>query len=465
MNDEKRSEHLVAIPYPGRGHINPMMNLCKLLVTKYPNLAITVIVTEEWLSILKPTPIPHAMTFKSIPNVIPLAVNRASNFVDFFKAVFTKMEVPVEELLNELKEEMPPVLAILADTYLPWAVSMGHRRNTPLVSLWTQSPSVFSMFYHFDLVIKNGQFPANLSERGNEIVDYIPGIASTHLAALPAVFSGIGQQILCNALDAVSSSTKAQAIILTTFEELEPQVTTTLKEILSVPIYSVGPVIPHTTLDTTGNDNLEDYFRWLDLQPAESVLYISFGSFLSVSSEQMEEIIQGIRESGVRYLWVARGDTSQIQEDCGEMGLVVPWCDQLKVLCHPSIGGFWTHCGWNSTLEGVYAGVPMLTCAIAFDQAPNQKLIVEDWKIGMIVKKVAKDILVGRKDISKIVQRFMDLDGTESKEMRINARVIKERCRQALSKGGSSEVNLDAFVSDFCRGSLSLGMGVFSGGL
>ncbi|KAL5707434.1 7-deoxyloganetin glucosyltransferase [Ranunculus cassubicifolius] len=452
MNEEKRSrEHLVAIPYPGRGHINPMMNFCELLVSKYPNLAITVIVTEEWLSILKPTPLPQAITFQSIPNVIPSAVNRSSNFAEFFNAVFTKMEVPVDELLDELKEEVPPVLAIIADTYLPWAVSIGHRRNTPLVSLWTQSPSVFSIFYHFDLVIKNGQFPANLSERGNEIVDYIPGIASTHLAALPAVFSGAGEQILGNALDAVSSSKKAQAIILPTFEELEPQVTTTLKEILSVPIYSVGPLIPHTTLDSTANDNLEDYFRWLDSQPAESVLYISLGSFLSVSREQMEEIIQGIRESGVRYLWVGRGDTLRIQEDCGEMGLVVPWCDQLKVLCHPSIGGFWTHCGWSSTVEGVYAGVPMLTCPIAFDQAPNQKLIVDDLKIGMVVKTVATDTLVSKKEISKIVQRFMDLDGTESKEMRTNARVIKERCRRALAKGGSSEANLHAFVRDFCR--------------
>ncbi|KAL5707437.1 7-deoxyloganetin glucosyltransferase [Ranunculus cassubicifolius] len=452
MNEEKRSrEHLVAIPYPGRGHINPTMNFCKLLVSKYPNLAITVIVTEEWLSILKPTPLPQAITYQSIPNVIPSAVNHSSNFAEFVNAVFTKMEVPVDELLDELKEEVPPVLAIIADTYLPWAVSIGHRRNTPVVSLWTQSPSVFSMFYHFDLVIKNGQFPANLSERGNEIVDYIPGIASTHLAALPAVCC-IGQQILGNALDAVSCSKKAQAIVLTTFEELEPQVTTTLKEILSVPIYSVGPVIPHTPLDSTANDNLEDYFKWLDSQPAQSVLYISLGSFLSVSSEQMEEIIQGVRESGVRFLWVARGEASQIQEACGEKaGLVVPWCDQLKVLCHPSIGGFWTHCGWNSTLEGVYAGVPMLTCPIAFDQAPNQKLIVDDWKIGMVVKKVATDTLVSRKEISNIVQRFMDLDGTESTEMRGNAREIKERCRQALVKGGSSEANLDVFVRDFCR--------------
>ncbi|KAL5707433.1 7-deoxyloganetin glucosyltransferase [Ranunculus cassubicifolius] len=428
-----------------------MMNLCKLLVAKHPNLTITFIITEEWLGFLKPTPKPEAVTFKTIPNVIPSELIRASIFPEFVKAVYTKMEGPVEELLNGLeKEDAPPVLAIVADTYVPWAVGLGNRRNIPVVSLWTMSPSVFSVFYHFDLVIKNGHFPADLSERGNEVVDYIPGVASTRLADLPTIFSGRGKQVLGDALDAISCSKKAQSIMFTSFEELELQVITSLKNILQVPVYSVGPLIPHTTLDSTANDNLEDYFGWLDSQPAESVLYISLGSFLSVSREQMEEIIQGIRESGVRYLWVARGDmTSRIREACGEMGLVVPWCDQLKVLCHSSVGGFWTHCGWNSTLEGVYAGVPMLTFPIFFDQVPDQKLIVDDWKIGMKVKKVATDILVGRREISKIVQKFMDLDGSESRELRRHSSEIKERCRQALAEGGSSKANLDAFSKRF----------------
>ncbi|KAL5707432.1 7-deoxyloganetin glucosyltransferase [Ranunculus cassubicifolius] len=444
------TQHLVAIPYPGRGHINPMMNLCKLLVAKHPNLAITFIVTEEWLGFLVPTPKPETVTFKTIPNVIPSELIRASIFPEFVKAVYTKMESPVEELLNELEQEdVPPVLGIVADTYVPWAVALGNRRNIPVVSLWTMSPSVFSVFYHFDLVIKNGHFPADLSERGNEIVDYIPGVASTRLADLPTIFSGTGKQVLDDVLYAISCSKKARSIMFTSFEELELQVITSLKNILQVPVYSVGPLIPHTTLDSTANDNLEDYFGWLDSQPAESVLYISLGSFLSVSREQMEEIIQGIRESGVRYLWVARGDTSRIQEACGDMGLVVSWCDQLKVLCHSSIGGFWTPCGWNSTLEGVYAGVPMLTFPIFYDQAPDQRLIVEVWKIGMKVKKASTDILVGRKEISKIVQRFMDLDGTESAEMRRNSSEIKEKCRQALAEGGSSQANLNAFYKRF----------------
>lgn len=100
----------------------------------------------------------------------------------------------------------------------------------------------------------------------------------------------------------------------------------------------------------------------------------------------MDEIGVGLRDTGVRYLWVMRGETSEFKEGCGIMGTVVPWCDQLRVLCHSSVGGFWSHCGCNSTSEAVFGGVPMLTFLLYWDQTPNSKLIVEDWKIGWRMK-------------------------------------------------------------------------------
>ncbi|KAF8397207.1 hypothetical protein HHK36_016115 [Tetracentron sinense] len=164
---------------------------------------------------------------------------------------------------------------------------------------------------------------------------------------------------------------------------------------------------------------------------------------------QMDEIAAGLRSNGVPYLWVERGESSRLQEACGEMGLVVPWCDQLRVLSHPSIGGFLTHCGWNSTLEGVFAGVPMLTFPIFMDQAPNSKLIVDDWKVGWRVKTVVgAETLVKREEITRIVKRFMDLEGDASKEMRSRTRELQETCQRAIGKGGSLETNLDAFIKD-----------------
>ncbi|KAF5200083.1 Udp-glycosyltransferase 87a2 [Thalictrum thalictroides] len=438
--------HMVAIPYPGRGHINPMMNLCKLLVTKCANLKITFIITEEWLGFIGSTPKPPTITFQTIPNVIPSELIRASVYREFVRAVYTKMEAPVEHLLCRL--QLSHVMAIIGDTFLPWAVTLGNRMNIPVVSLWTMSPSLYSVFFHFDLHIQKGYYPVDLL--GQEVIDYISGVSPTILADLPTLISGLGKQALDEVLEAFCSIRKAQCVIFTSFYELECQVIDSLNTTVPFPVYSVGPLIPHMTHDSIPDAKME-YLKWLGSQPAKSVLYISFGSFLSVSREQMDEIIEGVRESGVTYLWVARGDTSRIQEACGEVGLVVPWCDQLKVLCHSAVGGFWTHCGWNSALEGVYAGVPMLTFPIAGDQIPDSKLIVDDWKVGMKVGDATEEKLVRGKDISGIVQRFMSPDGNESKEMRINACELKETCRQALSSGGSSEANLDNFIRDFLK--------------
>lgn len=96
---------------------------------------------------------------------------------------------------------------------------------------------------------------------------------------------------------------------------------------------------------------------------------------------------------------------------------MVTWCDQLRVLSHPSLGGFWSHCGWNSTSEAVFAGLPVLTFPIYWDQVTNSKMVVEDWKIGWKVKKGKGDeeVLVRREEIMGIVKRFMDL---EIKEVR-----------------------------------------------
>uniref|UniRef100_A0A6N2NBC8 Glycosyltransferase n=1 Tax=Salix viminalis TaxID=40686 RepID=A0A6N2NBC8_SALVM len=201
---------------------------------------------------------------------------------------------------------------------------------------------------------------------------------------------------------------------------LESQVIDALKRNLSKQIYPIGPAIPYFDLGdsstTFASDEDVNYLRWLDFQPCGSVLYVSLGSFLPVSSAQMEEIAAGLCESGVRFLWVARGETERLSKVCGGKGLVARWCDQLRVLCHPSVGGFLSHCGWNSICEGVFAGLPFLTFPIAVDQFPNCKLIVEDWKIGLRVKEFMVEnmaYLVTREKISGLVTRFMDLESNE----------------------------------------------------
>ncbi|OWM80859.1 hypothetical protein CDL15_Pgr006890 [Punica granatum] len=232
--------------------------------------------------------------------------------------------------------------------------------------------------------------------------------------------------------------TKAQCILFPSVYELERQAIDALKAEFSFPIYSIGPAIPCLK---RGRANAGmDYMQWLDKQPGDSVLYVSHGSFLSASGEEMDELAAGLRESQVRFLWVAREESPRVKESSGELGMVVPWCDQLKVLSHTSVGGFWTHCGWNSIKEGISSGVPFLTFPFVMDQIPNSKLVVEDCKIGWRVRDKT------RQSIADLVCRFMDPQNVESKEMRRRAKQLQEICQISGREGGSSETNTNAFI-------------------
>lgn len=151
--------HVVAVPYPGRGHINSMMNLCKLLASHKADILITFVLTEEWLGFIGSEAKPDNVRFATVPNVIPSELVRAADIDGFIEAIMTNMEAPFERLLDRL--EQSPVL-IVADTFLPWAISVGNRRNVQAASFWPMPASVFSMFQHFHLLAENGHFPVDL---------------------------------------------------------------------------------------------------------------------------------------------------------------------------------------------------------------------------------------------------------------------------------------------------------------
>jgi len=257
-------------------------------------------------------------------------------------------------------------------------------------------------------------------------------------------------------LECISKVTNANYLLLTTVQELEPETIDTLKSMFPFPIYPIGPAVPYLELEekkSPNTDHSHDYIKWLDSQPSESVLYISFGSFNSASSAQTDEIIEALNNSEIRYLYVARGETSRLKDKCGGKGMVIPWCDQLKVLSHSSVGGFWSHCGWNSTLDTVFSGVPILTFPLVHDQFPNSTRIVDEWKNGWKIEKSTKleesnNVFFAKEDMEELVKRFMDLESQEGKKIRESARELKVMCGKAIGKGGSSDRNLDAFIRD-----------------
>ncbi|AES69555.1 UDP-glucosyltransferase family protein [Medicago truncatula] len=438
--------HVLVVPYPSRGHINPMMNFSKLLVFNNPNILVTFVVTQEWLTLINSEPKPDSIRFETIPNVV------GDKFIDVVEAVMTEMEAPFERLLDQLVLQPRPPTFIICDNFLFWAVRVGNRRNIPVAAFWTSSTSkLWVQFFHIFLQRKH-------LENGENFIDYIPSNSWIHLADIPLLDKN-NQQILQWSLKSCQWILKAQYLLLPSIYELEPQVIDALKSKLTIPIYSIGPNIPYFNLGHKShslNGVAQSYIDWLNLQPDGSVLYISYGSYLSVSRTQMDEIAAALQDSGVRFLWVARDETHRLKHMCGKMGFVVTWCDQLRVLLHPSIGGYWTHCGWNSVIEGVFSGVPFLTFPLVLDQPLISKIIVEDWKIGWRVKKDDKfDTLVRREKIVVLIKKFMDLDFDLGRDLRKRAKELQLLCQLAMKKGGSSEINVKAFLKNIMESGLT----------
>ncbi|KVI03801.1 UDP-glycosyltransferase 87A1-like [Cynara cardunculus var. scolymus] len=436
---------VVMVPFPGRGHINPMLNLCNLLSSRVnePNrtTVFTVVLTEEWLGLINPDLKQANVRFATIPNVLPSELHRGSNMIAFLTAVCTKMELPFEEVLDQMEI---PVELIIADAHMYWPFDVANKRNIPVTAYWPLSASMFSVIHHADLLESHHHLGVDVSERGKECIDYIPGVSAFTVADIPEILHvGILKDITS---DLLVVTQKANSLLLSTIYDLESDAIDVLKSRLKIPIFTAGPNIPLSSQINSINPQ-PIYINWLDSKPPRTVLYVSFGSFLPISDVELEEIVAGLRSSGVSFLWVARGKTADLKEMCGEEGMVVEWCDQMAVLLHSSIGGFWTHCGWNSVKEGLFSGVPMLTLPIFLDQPLNEKAIVEDWKVG----RKARTEMGGfkrRDEIAEVVRRFMDSESVERIGMMERAEKLREICRDSVGDGGSANEDLGAFIRD-----------------
>ena len=185
--------------------------------------------------------------------------------------------------------------------------------------------------------------------------------------------------------------------------------------------------------------------EWLNSKPKESVVYVSFGSVVVLSDKQKEELARGLLESRRPFLWVMRGSEKgeklSRKEELEEHGMMVPWCSQVEVLQHPSLGCFVSHCGWNSTVESLASGVPVVGFPQWYDQATNAKLVEDVWMTGKTVGKNEEGVAESG-EIKRCIEMVM-----EGEEMRRNAKKWKDLAKEAATEGGSSDLNLKAFLA------------------
>ncbi|KAL6964263.1 7-deoxyloganetin glucosyltransferase [Sarracenia purpurea var. burkii] len=261
------------------------------------------------------------------------------------------------------------------------------------------------------------------------------------------------------AVNETDRASRATAIILNTFDALERDAIDSLSSFLP-PILTIGPL--QLMLNQVSDDdrfnsidsNLwkEDRgcIEWLSSKQPNSVLYVNFGSVTVMTPHQLTEFAWGLANSKKDFLWIVRPDLI-VGESAGlppdfvvetkERGMLGSWCPQEEVLKHPAVAGFLTHSGWNSTMETVCGGVPVLCWPFFAEQPTNSWFSCTEWGIGLEI-----DSDVKREEVEKLVRELME--GEKGKDMKRKAVGWKKAAEEAVGTNGSSNVNLDKLIGE-----------------
>ncbi|KAK2631857.1 hypothetical protein EUGRSUZ_L02357 [Eucalyptus grandis] len=189
---------------------------------------------------------------------------------------------------------------------------------------------------------------------------------------------------------------------------------------------------------------------WLDSKEPGSVVYVNFGSITVMTTGQLTEFAWGLANSQKPFLWIIRPDLvasesavlpPEFVEEIAGRGMLVSWCQQEEVLKHRAIGGFLTHSGWNSTLESLCGGVPVICWPFFAEQQTNCRYSCTEWGIGMEIDNDVK-----RDEVEGLVRELME--GEKGKEMRKKAMEWKAKAEEAIMLGGTSYNNVDKLISE-----------------
>ncbi|XP_016481331.1 UDP-glycosyltransferase 74G1-like [Nicotiana tabacum] len=443
--------HCLILPYPIQGHINPMLQFSKRLQSK--NVKITIAATKFFLKTMQELSTPVSIEAIS-DGYDDGGIGQAESFAAYITRFKEVGSNTLSQLIETLTTRGYPVNCIVYDPFLPWAVEVAKKYGLASAAFFTQSCAVDNIYYH----VHNGVLKLPPTEVDEEIS--IPGLVTIESSDVPSfVSTPESARALEMLVNQFSNLENIDWVLINSFYELEKEVIDWMSKLY--PIKTIGPTIPSIYLDKRLPDDKEyglSIFKpmtnecpnWLNHQPISSVVYVSFGSLTKLEPEQMEELAWGLKSSNKNFLWVVRSTEESklpnnfLEELASEKGLVVSWCLQLQVLEHKSIGCFLTHCGWNSTLEAISLGVPMVAMPQWSDQPTNAKLVEDVWGMGVRAKQDEKGIL-RREVIEECIRRVMEEE--KGKIITENAKKWKELARKAVDEGGSSDRNIEEFVS------------------
>ncbi|XP_065860242.1 hydroquinone glucosyltransferase [Euphorbia lathyris] len=473
MAQQPSSTHIAILPSPGMGHLIPLVELAKRLVHKH-NLSITFIIptncppSDAQKSVLQSLPGKITSTF-----LAPVDLSDIPDDADIETIISLTVARSLSPLRNMLKS-LKNVVALVVDLFGTDAFDIAREFNILPYIFFPSTAMALSLFLYLPKLDES----VSCEYREVEEPIKIPGCIPIH-----------GKDLLDPVQNRKSDAYKwvlhhskryklAEGIMANSFMELEGGAIKAIQN--NEPgnpnrkpeVYPVGPLV---NMDRAEGES--ECLKWLDQQPLGSVLYVSFGSGGTLLHDQINELALGLEMSDQRFLWVVKSPSDGIAnaaffsvesrkdpldflpkgfvDRTKGRGLVVPsWAPQAQVLSHGSTGGFLTHCGWNSTLESVVNGVPLIAWPLYAEQKMNAVMLTDDIKIALRPKREGEKGIIGREEIANVVRTLME--GEDGKRVRNKIKDLKDAAGYVLSEKGSSTKAISDLVHKWQNHQFSL---------
>ncbi|XP_058113885.1 scopoletin glucosyltransferase-like [Magnolia sinica] len=471
---EPKQPHVVIFPFMAQGHTIPLLDLSKTLSCK--GLKVTIITTpSNYPFILQSTsnhPKIRAVELEfPIVQGLPKGCENTDQLpsMDFYLSFLRatkQLRRPFERLLREMSNGRDLPICVISDFFLGWTLAACRGFDVP--RLVFHGMGAFAMSVCKSVLVHSPQKHVSRDDESFSVPS-LPLTTRLTLVDLPYMFANFNpttDPLTQFAMEIGDLDLDSWGVIVNSFVEMEGDYVPALESFYrnGAKAWCVGPVLLYDEVEDTKQTRYDDgpnkyptakCIEWLDKRRTSpcSVIYVSFGTQTHISNAQLDEVALGLEMSGHPFIWVARSITwsppDGMEERIKERGLIIrEWAPQRCILTHPATGGFLSHCGWNSTLESISAGVPILAWPMIAEQRLNAKFVVDEVEAGVKIAgctSVEEGTVIGRAVICKGVKELMGTD--TGSRFREKAKELSLAARRAVHEGGSSNKRLDEMIN------------------
>ncbi|KAM0834328.1 hypothetical protein ACQ4PT_063678 [Festuca glaucescens] len=451
---------VVLYPSLGVGHLNPMVELAKLFLRRGLAVVIAVVnppdkdaVSADAVARLAAAN--PAITFRLLP--VPSSCGEEDHFSSPILQTIDVLRRANAEL-REFLRALPAVDALVVDMFCVDALDVAADLAIPAYFLYASAVGDLAVMFHLPYYYPAA--PSSFKDMGTTPLHF-PGVPPIRALDMSTTMLDRESDIAKERLRQYTRMPEARGFLANSFDWLESRALEALRHGVCTPgrstppVYCIGPLV----LPAQTSGERHPCLQWLDAQPERSVVFLCFGSLGTFSAAQLGEVARGLEKSGHRFLWVVRNppehkDESVLEallpegflEKTADRGFVVKnWAPQAEVLQHGAVGAFVTHCGWNSVLEGIVSGVPMICWPLYAEQRMNKVHVVEEMKVGVAMEGYEKEIVKAEEVEAKV---RLVMASEEGNMLRKRLSTAKKMAADALKEGGSSDVAFENFLRD-----------------